>query len=703
MKLCPQCETGYPDSLTRCPLHGAPLSDLLELRPGMLVRDTYRIVRKLGRGGMGDVYLAEQILLGEPQVLKFLSGEMSRNKDLTSRFLLEVKTLRQIRHKNVVDAGNLEPAEDGTLFFSMEFVDGPNLLTFMRNAPQPFDVALALQIARAIAEGLGAAHAKGLVHRDIKPENILMARDEDGWLPKIADFGIVATRESGRQTQDGSSLLTPFFAAPEQWLGAAPASLDGRTDLYALGGVLFEMLTGESVFNAEGSQSWAQMHLHAAPRPPSSLRPELAHWLGLDALVLRLLAKDRNGRPQDVAEVIALLDVIVYVPPPPQPALPPIAQPAAVNSAELSAAETEFVFGERNTGRPEAATAARLTSDPAGIDEPIHDNAARQTSRRRVPMRLWVAGAALLLAGAYATEQILDPPVDSRTLDGQHDSVFAVAFSPNGLMLASASHDNTIQLWDTRDGKQLIALRDDVESLAWSPDGATVAAGIWDNTIKLWDVTSGQVTMTMQGHSDRAAAVAFSPDGHTLASASWDKTIKLWDVTSGQVLRTLSGHTDRVLAVAFSPDGHTLASGSADSTVRLWDEDSGALLRTLSGHTGAVNAVAFSADGRKVASGSSDLTIRLWDASNGMAERTLLGHTGAVRSVSFSPIRGVLASASSDSTIRLWDTANGQLLRTLKGHSAPVLSVAFGPLGYTLASGSADKTVRLWDVASIGK
>jgi hypothetical protein len=316
-----------------CPSHGGVLNEIRDLKAGMLIRNTYRVVRKLGQGGMGAVYLARHTLMDEPMALKFLSSELSRDEGFTSRFLREVRTLRQVRHRNVVDAGNLEPAEDGTLFFPMEFVDGPDLRKLMDTAPKPFDVGLALSIARGIAEGLGAAHAKGMVHRDIKPENILMARDGESWIPKIADFGIVATREVSQYTQTGSLLLTPFYAAPEQWLGMHAADLDGRTDFYALGGVLFEMLTGEKAFSAENYQGWAHEHLTIAARPPSSLRPDLANWKGLDALVLHLLAKDRDQRPKDDVEVLRLLDAVVYVP-------PPVVLPATVSESAGAAGQS---------------------------------------------------------------------------------------------------------------------------------------------------------------------------------------------------------------------------------------------------------------------------------------------------------------------------------------------------------------------------
>ncbi|MGO9638644.1 MAG: serine/threonine-protein kinase, partial [Terracidiphilus sp.] len=177
-------------------------------------------------------------------------------------------------------------------------------------------VPLALSIARQIAEGLGAAHSKGMVHRDIKPENILMARDAAAWLPTIADFGIVATKESSTAyTRTGGTLLTMAYAAPEQWRGTPAAELDGRTDLYALGGLLYEMLTGQTPFHAENYEGWARQHHAIPPQPPSTLRPDLANWLGLDTLVLRLLAKDRNDRPKDVSELLGLLDAVRLVSP----------------------------------------------------------------------------------------------------------------------------------------------------------------------------------------------------------------------------------------------------------------------------------------------------------------------------------------------------------------------------------------------------
>jgi serine/threonine protein kinase len=318
MKYCDRCPSGYPDYAVTCPVHGGALHEIRELKSGMVIHKAYRIVRKLGQGGMGIVYLADHLYMQEQRALKFLSWELCQDEAFTSRFRQEVRTLQRIHHRNVVDCGDLEPAEDDSLFFPMEFVDGPDLWDFLRASPILLDMELALSLSIAITEGLSAAHALGLVHRDIKPENILLASSGEEWIPKIADFGIVAIKESGNtrtRTKTGASLLTMEYAAPEQWRGMRAGELDGRTDIYALGGVLFEMLTGKSTFEAESYEGWAECHKNQTPRRPSELRPEVAEWPGMDELVLQMLSKDREQRPSSTVEVLRRLKEIQHVAP----------------------------------------------------------------------------------------------------------------------------------------------------------------------------------------------------------------------------------------------------------------------------------------------------------------------------------------------------------------------------------------------------
>ncbi|MGO9775132.1 MAG: protein kinase domain-containing protein [Terracidiphilus sp.] len=313
MKTCPVCDSDYPDQHTTCPTDGAVLIVSHELAAGSLVRGKYRITRKLGQGGMGVVYLAEHILLGGRVALKFLTGDQGKDPRFIKRFRMEARAAYQLRHTNIVEVTDLDQAEDGSLFIAMEYVDGPSLRAALDNAPAGLEIARALELGRGIVSGLAEAHKHATVHRDIKPENILLATSRDGReQPKILDFGIAAITESVTRTSITRGLmLTPNYAAPEQWEEMPAAEMDGRTDTYALGCVFYEMLAGRTPFHAHNTSGWMKQHLEETPRPPSELRPEVGDWPGLDGLTMRLLAKNRDDRPQD-AELLGLLDDLLY-------------------------------------------------------------------------------------------------------------------------------------------------------------------------------------------------------------------------------------------------------------------------------------------------------------------------------------------------------------------------------------------------------
>jgi WD40 repeat protein len=301
-------------------------------------------------------------------------------------------------------------------------------------------------------------------------------------------------------------------------------------------------------------------------------------------------------------------------------------------------------------------------------------------------------------------------------LHGHTDSVWSVAFSSDGKMLASGSADGTIRLWNVATHQPLgEALSDhtgDVYSVAFSPDGKVLAWGTAYGTITLLNVaTRRPLGQPLTGHARAVNSVAFSPDGKTLASGSLDATIRLWDVTSGLPLgQPLAGHTSDVYSVAFSSDGKTLASGSADGTIRLWDVATRRQIgQPLTGHTGSVWSVSFSptplggGTGSKVlASGSSDATIRLWDVATGKPlNQPITGHRGPVWSVTFSPDGMALASGSSDGTARLWDVTTGKPLgQPFTSPAGQVNSVAFSPNGQILASAGKDGIIRLWNIAT---
>ncbi|KAF9508538.1 hypothetical protein BS47DRAFT_1488334 [Hydnum rufescens UP504] len=293
-------------------------------------------------------------------------------------------------------------------------------------------------------------------------------------------------------------------------------------------------------------------------------------------------------------------------------------------------------------------------------------------------------------------------PQNLSTLCGHSGWVTTIAFSPNGLLLASGSDDTTVQLWDPISGVSIALLvghSDEVNTIAFSPDGLHLASGSSDHTVQLWDPVSHASIATLEGHSNCVRSIAFSPDGLCLASGSLDHTVQLWNPTSGVSIAKLDGHSGPVRMVAFSPDGLYLASGSDDHTVQLWDPISTASLRSLKGHSDVVNAIAFSPNGW-LASGSCDHTVQLWDPISGASIAKLEGHSDVVTTVAFSPDGLCLASGSEDYTVQLWDPISGVSIAKLEGHFGEVNTIAFSPDGLCLASGSSDYTVQLWDPIS---
>ncbi|QJW95820.1 sigma-70 family RNA polymerase sigma factor [Frigoriglobus tundricola] len=336
--------------------------------------------------------------------------------------------------------------------------------------------------------------------------------------------------------------------------------------------------------------------------------------------------------------------------------------------------------------------AASATTGPGGADRgagPVRSAAARRQAkgpgepapRRPVPVR---------------DLKVRDP------LEGHTDSVTAVAFSPDGKTLASASRDATIKLWDVATGKERTALTGhtgSVVAVAFAPDGKTVASAGADKEIRLWDVATGKCTRTLSGHTEPVTSVAFGPNGKALASGSDDRTVRLWDPASGKATATLEGHPAGVECVAFAPDGKTVAAGGGKGTIQFWNVATGKGTMTVTDGECSVRSLAYSPDGKTVASGHARGTdaLKLWEAATGKNVAVLDGHTSTAF-LSYTPSGANLITVSGDMTLVCWNVATGRGDVSFRDVDSGT-SVTVSPDGKHVATGGTfDKAVKVWDV-----
>jgi WD40 repeat protein len=319
---------------------------------------------------------------------------------------------------------------------------------------------------------------------------------------------------------------------------------------------------------------------------------------------------------------------------------------------------------------------------------------------------------------ASVKQALGEVPVASRspgtalsTYRGHTGLVLAVAWSPDGIHIASGSSDGSMHTWNATSGSTAFAYRSPFKSyawawaLAWSPDGSYIATGSDDKIARVWEVGRNAVlspmtaVLTYCGHSNWINAIAWSPDGRRIASASCDKTVQVWEIgtkVSPYRAEIYEGHTRWVETVAWSPDGSTIASGGNDATVHVWKEATKDTILVYRGHSFGVNSLAWSPDGTRIASCSWDRVVRIWDVATGQTVLTYGGHSAYVNTVAWSPDGTCIASAGKDNTVKIWNASTGKTLLTYRGHAGWVYGVAWSPDGTRIASAGKDKTVQVW-------
>jgi serine/threonine-protein kinase len=309
MRICPECHATYPEGTSACAEDGTPLVDVDDfdadppLEPGAMVGE-YRVDRRLGSGTFGDVYAGEQPLIGKKVAIKVLRHKFSADPQVVSRFISEARAVNKIRHRNIIDIFSFGRLPDRRHYFVMELLDGLTLGELLRRERR-LPIPQALEILRGIADALDAAHEAGVTHRDLKPDNIFLAVEkDDAYFPKLLDFGVakLVSDEIAHKTATGAAIGTPRYMAPEQARGKP---VDHRADIYALGVVIHEMLTGTLLFEGDTAMDVLLKHTVEPPPSMSSVCPEIPK--DLDAPVLAMLAKRKEARPNSAGEAVAAL------------------------------------------------------------------------------------------------------------------------------------------------------------------------------------------------------------------------------------------------------------------------------------------------------------------------------------------------------------------------------------------------------------
>jgi WD40 repeat protein/serine/threonine protein kinase len=692
----------------------------------------YELLEELAHGGMGVVYRARQVSLNRYVALKMILAGQLATPALKQRFHIEAEAAARLNHRNIVPIYEIGE-HDGQHYFSMKLIEGGTLASLcgsrreeclraeakseIRSAKRakPFQAGScnqneAVLILEKIARAVHYAHQHGILHRDLKPTNILF--DAQGE-PHVSDFGLAKfTEDDSSLTMSLAVLGTPAYMSPEQAAGQSKG-LTTAADIYSLGAILYELLTGQPPFRAETTVETLRQVSEQEPARPSSVTPAVDR--DLETICLKCLSKHPQAR-YGSAEMLA-------------EDLERWRKGEAILARPTTAWERTRRWAHRN---PEIAALAAglvlaITAGLVGTGFMWHRagqtaESAEQLSYVASMSRIqsaWeknnVALARQLLEATrtsssrgfewYYWQRLTH--LEQRTLRGHLAGVIGVAASPDGQRIVSTSLDHTAKVWEIATGRELLTFTnhtDLVFSVAFSPDGHRIVTGSWDKTARVWDAKTGRELLVLRGHTNEIDTVAFSSDGQRILTGSPDKTVRLWDANSGVELYRVPGHL-----ASLSPDGRLIAStggfiliggnlvgDEGSRTVTIWEVESGRELLHFKGHSEAIMSVAFSRDGRQLLTSSQDNSAKLWDASTGRELVTYKGHQNAIEPAVFSWDGKRVFTSSADQTAKVWDTASGKNLFTLKGHRGQVSWPTSTPDDRLIITGSVDKTIKVW-------
>ncbi len=728
---------------------------------GTILVAKYKLVRVLGEGGMGIVWLAEQLNPRRSVAIKLIRPGMD-SREILARFDAERQALGVMDHPNIAKVYDAGQAANGRPFFVMQFVHGRPITEYC-NARKLSPQARLLLFQQA-CDAVQHAHQKGIIHRDIKPGNVLVEEVQGKPVVKVIDFGLA--KALGHKLTN-LSLHTAFdarvgtleYSSPEQSAGGS-TDVDTRTDIYSLGALLYELLTGEPPFSRAELVRAGDVEMRRVIQEQDPLRPSVKlsssnalpsiaidrhlepHKLtallrgDLDWIVMKALEKDRsrrypsaNGLAEEIQRYL-VGDPIQARPPSTSYRVRKYVSKHRGFVASVAAMTTLLVLGIIGTGwfgiRANAAKKdALIQKSLADENYKIANEAKRRVTEEQLKTLIALdkseanlARSNYFLANARWNEnRVSDALSTLQRIPEKHRDF--------GWHLDRRLYQGS--------DLTLYGHQEFINQISFSPDGTRLASCADDHSIKIWDAQTGAEIHWLKGHQDRVSQLCFSPDGNSLATGSDDRSIKIWDTRTGIEIRTLAwidretaeddAWSDDNSCLAFNPAGTQLASSYGDEKIRIWDTLTGVESQVIEVPGDSISCLKFSPDGNRLASGTWEFTklsflgtIQLWDVKSGAGIGQFNEQVGGVTDLAFSPDgrhlvssgtsggdflnRSSSSSSSANGECILWDVQNLTKVRVFTGHQDLVHSVVFSPDGARFASGSADALIKVWDIRS---
>jgi WD40 repeat protein/serine/threonine protein kinase len=755
-------EADEPTMLAQYPEYAAELKELFAdqhqmdrlaapLRPAVQAAQAephelgdFRIVREVGRGGMGVVYEAEQMSLKRRVALKVLPFAGALDARQLQRFKNESQAAAQLHHTNIVPV-YFVGCERSVHFYAMQYIEGQSLadvIAELRRTSEPRpsgsgdrqdastaytalpdgrgsdsttpvaifstqrstkDVAYFRTVAQLgiqAAEALDYAHQQGIVHRDIKPANLLIdhARRTTQCAPRlwITDFGLACFRSDSRLTVTGDLVGTLRYMSPEQALGKREL-IDHRTDIYSLGVTLYECLTLELAFAGSDRQELLQQIADDEPVPPRRLNPAIP--VELETIVVKAIAKEPEARyPTAQALADDLKNFLEHKPI--QARRPTLWEQVrkwarrhrGVVATAITAAILLLLFSVAAVGTgailidQERAEAIRQRDEAQRLRQEALE---REEALREQLLHLYISD----MREAYQAWETHDLELLQNILN-RHQSCSDTADLRGFEWFYVRNLLTNVQAATVT--RTLRGHTGAVYHVTYSRDGRFLATAGEDRTARLWDRANGREVGRFEGHGSQVNCVSFSPGGTRLATGSQDGKVRVWNRDTRQVQLELLGHTDECDAVEFSPDGGTLASGGWDGQLILWDALTGRQLHQIKACPGCrVEALAFTPDGKEVAT-VSDLGVSLWDVVGGQLRIAFPSLGMEAHALSVTP-DGRKLGATFGNSARVWRIATGQQEALLEGGESNE-ALAFSSDGHTLAVADRQGMLRVWDL-----